>query len=72
MSLVDITAVNHNHTRAFNPTAILQLMLPFNLPLAVEELKLLVAKQLVIQVVILFPIAFVEPAEVCQIVLVHL
>ena len=43
VGLVDIIAINRNHTMAFNPIAILQLMLPFNLPL-VEELKLLVAR----------------------------
>ena len=31
MSLVDIIAVIHNHTKAFNLIAILELMLPFNL-----------------------------------------
>ena len=72
MGLVDIIAVIHNHTEAFNLTVILQLMLPFDLFQAIKELKSLVARQLVSQVVNLFPMAIVGPAVVCQIVLVYL
>ena len=72
MGLLDIIAVSHNHTEAFNLIVILQLMLLLNLLQAVKELKFLVVKQLVIQAVNLFPMAIVMPAMVCQIFLVYL
>ena len=71
MDLKDTVAIIHNHTKAFDPIAILQLMFPFNLFQAVKELGFLVVEQLAIQVVNLFPMAFVGLAVVCQIVLVY-
>ena len=72
MGLVDIIAISRSHTRIFNPIAILQLMLLFDLLQAVKELKFLAVRQLVIQVVNLFPMASVGPALICQIVMVYL
>ena len=72
MGLLDIIAVSHNHTEAFNLIVILQLMLPFDLFQVIKDLKSPVARQLVSQVVKLFPMAIVGPAVVCQIVLVYL
>ena len=72
MDLVDIIAISHNHTKAFNPTAILQLMLLFILLQVEKEIKFLAIRQLVNQVVNLFPMASVGPTLVCQIVMVYL
>ena len=38
MDLKDTVAIIHNHTKAIDPIAILQLMFPFNLFQAVKEL----------------------------------
>ena len=44
VGLVDTIAISHSHTRAFNPIAILQLMLLFDLLQAVKELEFLAVR----------------------------